>query len=168
MRKLTISSFSLICGISSGCFLAVRLSASVRAALALLLRNYFLLPAAEMDYPNPFFSSLLLGTVLLAIAFGCGFFRYLGFLPFLLIAGVGVTAGFSASLLLYAMGPGGTLTIIYSLLPRNFFFLMALILAAAIKKDPRMGKEALLLTFLKLWGLVFVGCALDGLICLIG
>lgn len=130
-KVLLICAFFFLTGISTGIFLELTMAFDEKTSLAGYLKQYLYMEGSNVDYPNPFFSSLTSNLLLLLIIFLAGL-SALGFPAALAaITYQGMALGFCTGLIIETLKDKGMLMILTSLVPQNLILIPAFILAAA-------------------------------------
>ncbi len=164
-RKILLLTFFLfVVGVSCGIFLEICISQGEKEALQGFLSQYLFPLSKNTYYPNPFpiatlsyfieFVILtLMGLTILGIPAGI-----------LIIMSKGIVIGFSCSILVSSFGLKGIVYILLTILPQSLFIIPAYLIACSLAFIIHKKKSSYILLNSLLFLMVFVGCAIEGLV----
>lgn len=179
-KALMAAVFFFLTGISTGLFLELTMASADKAGLAGYLTQYLYTDSGSMEYPNPFFSSLVSNLLLLAIIFLAGL-SAVGFpVAFAALIYKGMALGFCTGLIFETLENNGLFVVLTSLVPQNLILIPSFILAAAAaanyglrafqsyrrpsKKNPKDASGPYILLILLLCLSIGLACGLEAIL----
>lgn len=122
-KTLLVSIFFFLTGIFTGIFMELTLAVEEKTSMTGYLQQYLFAGSGDVEYPNPFFSSLMSNLLLLLICFLAGLSAF-GF-PAALAAFAykGLALGYCTGLIAESLKARGLTVILTSLLPQNLILI---------------------------------------------